>query len=69
MKNYHEKQKARLAEFGKIKYQREQEKIQARQMEMENEINKRKAMQSNNEELKQKIRMYKEYKAQQILEL
>ena len=30
MKNYHEKQKARLAEFGKIKYQREQEKIQAR---------------------------------------
>ena len=36
---------------------------------MENEINKRKAMQSNNEELKQKIRMYKEYKAQQILEL
>ena len=64
MKVYHEKQKARLADFGKIKHQREQDKMKAKHMEMDNEINKRKTMQSNNEELKQKIRMYKEYKAQ-----
>jgi hypothetical protein len=44
MKAYHEKQKARLAEFGMIKAKREQEKNKAKQMEMENEINRRKAM-------------------------
>lgn len=43
MKAYHEKQKARLAEFGKIKAQREQEKMKQKQMEMQNEIDKRKA--------------------------
>jgi hypothetical protein len=44
MKAYHDKQRARLYEFGQIKAKREQDKNRAKQMEMENEINKRKAM-------------------------
>jgi len=63
MRAYHDKQKDRLEEYGKLKYQRAQDKVNKKRMEMENEINQNKNRNQNNEELKQKIKMYKEYKS------
>ena len=43
MRAYHDRQRARLAEFGKIKAQREQDKMKAKRDEMHREIEDRNA--------------------------
>ena len=69
MQNYYQKQKAKIAEYGVIKMQRQQERLNKEKLEKDLEIKERKERINKNEEMKAKIRMYKEYKAQQILEL
>lgn len=69
MQAYHQKQKEKLQEFSQVKAVREQERLFKEIMDRDQEIKRRQENAQRNVMMKQKIQMYKEFKAQQILEL
>ena len=66
---YHNRQKDKLMQFAQIKSMREQERMMKEMAERQSEIDRQRSNQQRNHFMKQKIQMYKEFKAQQIMEL
>lgn len=69
MKKYHDAKKNDLARYQQEKAEKEYKSMLSQRDNQQKQMTQRKLSMERNEEKKAKIRMYKEYKAQQILEL
>lgn len=69
MKKYHDAKKNDLARYQQEKAEIEYKTMLSQREMQQKHMRDRKVSMERNEEKKAKIRMYKEYKAQQILEL
>lgn len=69
MKKYHDAKKNDLARYQQEKAEKEYKNMLSQRDNQQKQMTQRKLSMERNEEKKAKIRMYKEYKAQQILEL